>query len=96
MYIHRLCVCHTICLCIGTYKCYSTPDPTHSYSHPLSQERVCEDSASFDLTSTDIGLCISDVDTILRVKKDEQSFSADGIYVTTEYQEMSVKNCFMH
>ena len=49
----------------------------------LSQERVCEESASFDLTSTDIGLCISDIDTILRAKKDEQSFSTEGTYVTT-------------
>ena len=44
------------------------------------QERVCEDSASFDLTSTDISLCISDVDTILKAKKEELELSA-GMYV---------------
>jgi regulator of telomere elongation helicase 1 len=39
-------------------------------------ERVCEESASFDLTSTDISLCIGDVDTILKAKKEEQEFSS--------------------
>jgi regulator of telomere elongation helicase 1 len=41
-------------------------------------ERVCEDSASFDLTSTDISLCISDVDTILKAKKEEIELSSEG------------------
>ena len=42
------------------------------------QERVCEESASFDLTSTDIGLCIGDINSILKVKKDELTYSAEG------------------
>ena len=42
----------------------------------LLQERVCEESASFDLTSTDISLCISDVDIILKAKKEEQELSS--------------------
>ena len=41
---------------------------------------MCEESASFDLTSTDISLCIGDVDTILKAKKEEQEFSAEGAY----------------
>ena len=39
---------------------------------------MCEDSASFDLTSTDISLCISDVDTILKAKKEEHEQSTDA------------------
>ena len=41
---------------------------------------MCEESASFDLTSTDISLCIGDVDTILKAKKEEQEFSTEGAY----------------
>ena len=40
---------------------------------------MCEDSASFDLTSSDISLCLSDVDTILKAKKEELELSV-GIY----------------
>lgn len=40
---------------------------------------MCEESASFDLTSTDISLCISDVDTILKAKVKEQEYSTEGI-----------------
>ena len=39
---------------------------------------MCEDSASFDLTSTDISLCIRDVDTILKAKKEEHELSTTG------------------
>lgn len=42
---------------------------------------MCEDSASFDLTSTDISLCISDVDTILKAKLKEQEYSTESIDV---------------
>ena len=42
-----------------------------------SQEKVCEDSASFDLTSVDIAHCIDDVGHILKAKVEEQSASAD-------------------
>ena len=44
---------------------------------------MCEDSASFDLTSTDISLCISDVDTILKAKKEEIELSSGILYVWT-------------
>ena len=37
------------------------------------QERVCEDSASFDLTSGDLAQCIADIQHILAVKKDQLS-----------------------
>lgn len=39
---------------------------------------MCEESASFDLTSTDVSLCISDVDTILKAKMKEQEYSTEG------------------
>ena len=45
------------------------------------QERVCEDSASFDLTSTDVSLCISDLDIILKAKKEELEFSTGILYI---------------
>ena len=49
------------------------------YNLPASsQEKVCEESASFDLTSTDIAHCITDVDHLLRVKKAEQSTLDEG------------------
>ena len=41
------------------------------------QEKVCEESASFDLTSIDIAHCIDDVGHILKAKVEEQSASAD-------------------
>ncbi len=37
------------------------------------QERVCEDSASFDLNSLDIAHCISDVGQLLVAKTEEES-----------------------
>ena len=40
---------------------------------------MCEDSASFDLTSTDISLCINDINTILKAKKEEQELSTQGM-----------------
>ncbi len=39
---------------------------------------MCEDSASFDLNSTDIAHCISDVDHLLAAKKEEDSFEEGG------------------
>ena len=38
---------------------------------------MCEDSASFDLTSVDIAHCIDDVGHVLKAKVEEQSASAD-------------------
>ena len=38
---------------------------------------MCEDSASFDLTSVDIAHCIDDVGHVLKTKVEEQSASAD-------------------
>ena len=43
-----------------------------------SKERVCEDSASFDLTSHDMAQCISDVGHILDLKKKEQNYFEEG------------------
>ena len=45
---------------------------------PIPQERVCEDSASFDLTSADIAHCITDVHHLLTVKKTEQGTLDEG------------------
>ena len=60
-----MCVCVCVCVCVCS---------------DADQERVCEESASFDLSSTDISLCISDVDTILKAKTEEHTFSAEGTY----------------
>ena len=38
---------------------------------------MCEDSASFDFTSTDIAHCMADVDHILLAKKEEME-AEDG------------------
>ena len=71
MYVYAVlkqCVCVFVCVCVCS---------------DADQERVCEESASFDLSSTDISLCISDVDTILKAKTEEHTLSAEGTY----YQE---------
>lgn len=47
-------------------------------SHTCVQERVCEDSASFDLTSMDIAHCISDITHLLVAKKEEESLEEEG------------------
>ena len=49
---------------------------------------MCEDSASFDLTSTDISLCISDVDTILKAKKEEMELSTGTYTACTQYIQL--------
>lgn len=47
------------------------------YSRPL-QEKICEDSASFDLTSFDIASCIEDIDQCLNfVLSKEDGFDVD-------------------
>ena len=43
-----------------------------------AQEKVCEDSASFDLTSTDIAHCVADVGYILDLKVKEESTTEEG------------------
>ncbi len=45
---------------------------------------MCEDSASFDLTSSDIAQCIGDVDVILKSKYDTYTQeTTEGTYVRT-------------
>ena len=39
---------------------------------------MCEDSASFDLTSHDLAQCIGDVGHILELKKKEQNYLEEG------------------
>ena len=39
---------------------------------------MCEDSASFDLTSSDIALCIGDISHILKYKPDTDSPQDEG------------------
>ena len=72
--IVSLCNMHTLCLFVYVHTLHCTV----SVSIYILQEKVCEESASFDLTSTDISLCISDVDTILKAKKEEQELSSEG------------------
>ncbi len=43
-----------------------------------SQERVCEDSASFDLTSHDLAQCISDIGHILDLKQKGETYLEEG------------------
>ena len=39
---------------------------------------MCEDSASFDLTSHDLAQCIGDIGHILELKKKEQNYLEEG------------------
>lgn len=50
-----------VCICRRHLCTLTTP----------TQEHVCEDSASFDLTSTDLAHCVADLDHILQAKKEE-------------------------
>ena len=56
----------------------STCIQSYCLHYNISKERVCEDSASFDLTSHDLAQCIGDVQHILDLKKKEQTYSEDG------------------
>lgn len=42
---------------------------------------MCEDSASFDLTSGDIAQCIGDVDHALKHKKEDYDPQEEGVWV---------------
>ena len=49
----------------------SSVSKSGNLSYVVVQERVCEDSASFDLTSADLAQCIADMQHILMLKKEE-------------------------
>ncbi len=70
---------------MNTYVQFNAPQAKLLYSFD-PQERVCEDSASFDLTSHDLAQCIGDIGHILDLKKKGETYLEEGgTYISTVY-----------
>ena len=83
-------LCDKFILCILHLSSFLSISSIFSLSLSLSlalslftfseQERVCEESASFDITSSDLALCIADVQSILEYMMKEENLPEEGKY----------------
>ena len=80
-------LCDKFILCILHLSSFLSISSIFSLSLSLSlftfseQERVCEESASFDITSSDLALCIADVQSILEYMMKEENLPEEGKYM---------------